>query len=164
VILAAVGLLACGEAFSVPALRRPSLRAAAINTPRRCPAVRADEYSNRVRVTAETRAPLQQARLFFLYPATLAGAAIGAYVSLTRLAAGLSGMRTDLEPSADGLNLLVNIGVVAAAVYFGMGDLKSRDELLKSVAIELGELKAEARAATESSAPEAPEASETQAN
>ena len=42
----------------------------------------------------ESRDPFRQARLFFFYPATIAGASIAAWVSLTRLAAGLGGFRT----------------------------------------------------------------------
>ena len=130
--------LACTAAFSPSITSRhtsPVLTAA-----RRSAVVRADEYSNRVKVTAESKAPIRQARLFFFYPAVIAGASIGAYVSLTRVAAGMT-VRPELDPLADGFNFAVNVGVVAAAVFFGMKDLKGREELLKEVAIELGELK-----------------------
>ena len=81
--------------------------------------------------------------MFFLYPAVLAGAGVGTYVSLTRLAAGLSGMRTDLEPLADGGNTLINLGVIATAVFFGRRDLKQKEKILREVAQKLGELPAD---------------------
>lgn len=99
----------------------------------------APEYSKLVRMTAETKAPLRQARIFFLYPSVIAGASIGAYVSLTRAAAGLSGMRTDINPLSDGGNFVVNVAVVAAVVFFGRRDLKAKDEALAEIARELGE-------------------------
>ena len=36
----------------------------------------------------ESRDPFRQARLFFFYPATIAGASVASWVSLTRLIAG----------------------------------------------------------------------------
>jgi hypothetical protein len=131
--------LAGVEAFAPSAshCRRLALQSA------RHAGVWAQEYSTRVKATAETRAPLLQARLFFLYPAVLAGAGVGTYVSLTRLAAGLSGMRTDLEPLADGGNTLINLGVIATAVFFGRRDLKQKEKILREVAQKLGELPAD---------------------
>ncbi|KAL1510497.1 hypothetical protein AB1Y20_006801 [Prymnesium parvum] len=103
------------------------------------------EYSNRVKITAESRAPLRQARIFFLYPATIAGASIGAYVSITRILAGMT-VRTDLDPFADGRNLAIDIGVVGVAVWLFLRDLAAREALLKEIAVELGEVKPEAKA------------------
>lgn len=79
----------------------------------------------------ESRDPFRQARLFFFYPATIAGASVASWVSLTRLIAGLGGFRSDTVPLTDGINLVVNIAIVAAAVYFGRGDLKSKTAALK---------------------------------
>ena len=90
------------------------------------------EYSTKVKMTAETRAPLRQARIFFLYPATVAGASIAAYVSSLRMLSGQGEL-------SDSGNLLVNLGVVAAAFFGARTDLKGREELLQQVAIELGE-------------------------
>ena len=90
-------------------------------------------------MTAETRAPLRQARLFFLYPATLAGATIAAYVSSTRAIAGLAGFREDIVVGKEGLNLVINVLVIATALYFGRKDIVGKDALLEQVAIELGE-------------------------
>ena len=121
----------------------PLSRHAASHSPataRRSTVVKAEEYSNRVKVTAESKAPIRQARIFFFYPAVIAGASIGAYVSLTRVAAGMT-VRPELDPLADGFNFAVNVGVVATAVFFGLKDLKGREELLKEIAIEFGELK-----------------------
>ena len=39
-------------------------------------------YSTRVKMTAEARAPFRQARIFFLYPSTIAGASIATYAGL----------------------------------------------------------------------------------
>ena len=91
------------------------------------------EYSTKVKMTAETRAPLRQARLFFLYPSTLAGASLATYVSLIRAISGQG------EGLSDVINTAINLGVIAAAIYFFRGDLKGRSELLEEVAIELGE-------------------------
>mmetsp|Transcript_7988 Transcript_7988/g.26294 ORF Transcript_7988/g.26294 Transcript_7988/m.26294 type:complete len:156 (+) Transcript_7988:57-524(+) len=103
------------------------------------------EYSTKVKITAEARAPLRQARIFFLYPSTIAGASIAAYVSVTRLIAGLGGFRTDLTPLSDAGNLALNLGVVAAAVWALRNDLNGRAQLLEDVALELeGPLEADA--------------------
>eukprot|EP00966_Prymnesium_polylepis_P025478 587955-Prymnesium_polylepis.1 len=146
-LLLLIASLACASGFSLhtSSAARPARPA---SSPHRCAAVRADGYSNRVKVTAESRAPLRQARIFFFYPAVIAGASVGAYVSFTRVLAGLT-VRPELDPVADGINLAVNFGVVAAAVFFGRGDLKGKDALLKEIAIELGELKPDAEPAEE---------------
>jgi len=103
------------------------------------------EYSTKVKITAEARAPLRQARIFFLYPSTVAGASIAAYVSITRLIAGLGGFRTDTVPLSDAGNMAINIAVVAAAVVALRNDLKGRAELLEEVALELeGPIEADA--------------------
>ena len=73
----------------------------------------------------ESRDPFRQARLFFFYPATIAGTSVAAWVSVTRLIAGLGGFRSDTVPATDGLNLVVNLGILVAAVFFGRGDLRS---------------------------------------
>ena len=87
------------------------------------PLVMADtpEYSSRVKMTVETKTPFRQvrmrgaeirlcapesnrardashvsqARIFFLYPSTIAAASIGLYVAITRLVAGLGGFRDE---------------------------------------------------------------------
>ena len=91
-------------------------------------------WSTKVKITAETRAPLRQARIFFLYPSIVAGASIAAYVSLIRVIGGADAM-------TDALNLATNAGVVAGAVFLLKKDLDGRAELLEQVAIELGEMK-----------------------
>lgn len=93
----------------------------------------AGEYSTKVQIMAETRAPLRQARLFFLYPSVIAGASIAAYVSILRVIGGGEGVLTDAG------NLAVNAGVVAGAVFLGKKDLDGREQTLKEIAIELGE-------------------------
>jgi hypothetical protein len=90
-------------------------------------------WSTKVKITAETRAPLRQARIFFLYPSIVAGASIAAYVSLIRVIGGADAV-------TDALNLATNAGVVAGAVFLLKKDLDGRAELLEQVAIELGEL------------------------
>lgn len=92
------------------------------------------EYSTKVKMTAETRAPLRQARIFFLYPATVAGASIATYVSVIRLIGGQDAV-------ADSGNLLVNLAIIVAAIFAARADLKGRAELLQEVAIELGEVR-----------------------
>ena len=87
-------------------------------------------------MTAETRAPLRQARIFFLYPSTVAGASIATYVSVLRIIGGQ-------DQLSDSTNLLVNVGIVAAAIFGARADLKGRAELLEEVAIELGEAEAD---------------------
>ena len=90
------------------------------------------EYSTKVKITAETRAPLRQARIFFLYPSIVAGASIAAYVSLLRVI-GQEDKLADLG------NLGVNGGVITAAIFFLKKDLDGRAALLQQVAVELGE-------------------------
>ena len=90
------------------------------------------EYSTKVKMTAEVRAPFRQARIFFLYPATIAAASIASYVSVLRLVGQKDAM-------ADSGNLLVNLGIITAAVFCLRADLKGRSELLQEVAIELKE-------------------------
>ena len=95
------------------------------------------EYSTKVKITAESRAPLRQARIFFVYPSTIAGASIAAYVSVTRLIAGLGGFRTDLTPLSDAGNLAVDLGVVGLTVWALRADLDGRAKMLEEVALEL---------------------------
>ena len=51
------------------------------------------EYSTLVKMTVEARSPFRQARMFFLYPATIAGASVAFYVALTRVIAAVRGAR-----------------------------------------------------------------------
>lgn len=60
-------------------------------------------------------------------------------MALTRLVAGLTNMRDDVTPSADGLNLAIDLGVVALAVFLLLKDRTGQSELLATVARELGE-------------------------
>ena len=99
-------------------------------------------YSSRVKMTVETRTPFRQGRIFFVFPSTIAAASIGLYVAITRLAAGLGGFRDDLVPLNDAGNVAVNLGVVAAAVYFLRKDLQSRDVDLEKVASQIAKSKA----------------------
>eukprot|EP00322_Chrysochromulina_rotalis_P021248 CAMPEP_0115850368 /NCGR_PEP_ID=MMETSP0287-20121206/11929_1 /TAXON_ID=412157 /ORGANISM="Chrysochromulina rotalis, Strain UIO044" /LENGTH=191 /DNA_ID=CAMNT_0003304365 /DNA_START=11 /DNA_END=586 /DNA_ORIENTATION=- len=142
VLLSLIGS-ACGWTGSGPALKLASHSAATQGTESPRHAVLAVprsysstmcEYSTKVKMTAETRAPLRQARIFFLYPATVAGASIAAYVSILRLIGGQDAL-------SDGGNLGINLGIIAAAVFGLRTDLKGRSELLEEVAIELGEAK-----------------------
>ena len=94
---------------------------------------RMEDYSTKVKITAETRAPLRQARIFFVYPATIAGASIAAYVSVLRAIGGKG------EGLSDFFNLGVNTAIVAGAIFLLTRDLGGRAETLKEVAIELGE-------------------------
>ena len=95
---------------------------------------RMQDYSTKVKITAETRAPLRQARIFFVYPATIAGASIAAYVSVLRAIGGKG------EGLSDIFNLGINGAIVAGAVFLLTRDLSGRAETLKEVAIELGEM------------------------
>eukprot|EP00320_Phaeocystis_rex_P020009 CAMPEP_0119071720 /NCGR_PEP_ID=MMETSP1178-20130426/53602_1 /TAXON_ID=33656 /ORGANISM="unid sp, Strain CCMP2000" /LENGTH=155 /DNA_ID=CAMNT_0007053675 /DNA_START=1 /DNA_END=468 /DNA_ORIENTATION=+ len=100
---------------------------------RRCAAIFCkEEYTRKAQMLVESRDPFRQARLFFFYPATIAGTSVAAWVSVTRLIAGLGGFRSDTVPTTDALNLAVNLGILAAAVYFGRGDLRSRTADLES--------------------------------
>ena len=103
----------------------------------RARSVRMEEYSTKVKMTVETRSPFRQGRIFFLYPSTIAGAGIAAYVAVTRLAAGMGGFRTDTVPLNDAGNLLIDAAIVAAAVYFLRGDLKSREDDLEAIRVEM---------------------------
>ena len=93
----------------------------------------ADEYSTKVKIMAETRAPLRQARIFFVYPATIAGASIASYVSVLRAIGGKGEGLSDIG------NLAVNVGIVAGAVFLLTRDLAGRKQTLEEVAMELGE-------------------------
>ena len=95
-----------------------------------------EDYSTKVKIMAETRAPLRQARIFFLYPSAIVGASVGSYVSLLRAIGGKG------EGFSDVGNLIVNFGVIAGAIYFLRGDLSGRAEALDEIAIELGEKEA----------------------
>ena len=112
---------------SVIPVRMPMQRAQRCDRP---PAM--CEYSTKVKMTAEVRAPFRQARIFFLYPATIAAASIASYVSVLRLVG-------QKDAIADSGNLLVNLGIITAAVFCLRADLKGRSELLQEVAIELKE-------------------------
>ena len=68
-----------------------------------------EEFTRREQMLVESRDPFRQARLFFFYPATIAGASVASWVSLTRLIAGLGGFREDTVPLTDGINLVVNV-------------------------------------------------------
>ena len=127
-------LIASSLALDASALRVAG-RAACAPAPRAATAMR--EFSTKVKITAETRAPLRQARIFFVYPSTIAGASIASYVALTRIIAGVGGFRTDTNPLADAGNLFVDVAVVAGAVWALRKDLKGRAELLEEVALEL---------------------------
>lgn len=81
---------------------------------------------------AETRAPLRQARIFFFYPATIAGASIASYVSFLRVIGGKDAL-------SDGGNLVVNALIVAGAAFLLKKDLDGRAEALEEIAVELGE-------------------------
>jgi hypothetical protein len=96
-----------------------------------------EEFSTKVKIMAETRAPLRQARIFFVYPGTVAGASIAAYVSILRVIGGKG------EGLSDVGNLAVNAGVIAGAVFFLLRDLAGREETLREIAIELGEISPE---------------------
>ena len=85
------------------------------------------EYTKREQMLVEAQAPFRQARLFFFYPACVAGAFIGAYVAFTRVLAGVGGFRTDTDPLKDGFNIFVNLAVVAAAVLGARADVKGKD-------------------------------------
>ena len=140
---AAISLLIAWTA-SVDALCHPSLAARALpclaernvaataHQSRERSVITMFEYSTKVKMTAETRAPFRQARIFFLYPATIAGASIATYVSILRLVGGKDAL-------ADSGNLIINIGIIVAAIFGVRTDLKGRSELLQEVAIELGE-------------------------
>lgn len=142
VLFCLVGTL-CGlaEAFAVAPASGRHAPALLSRTPpmRRVDAerLRMEEYSTKVKILAETRAPLRQARIFFFYPGTIIGASIAAYVSVLRAIGGKG------EGLSDFLNLGVNMGIVAGAVFLLTRDLKGRKELLDEVALELGERKAE---------------------
>ena len=86
-------LLARAAAFAPTPGCAPAAAYSALSPPRplahqRIASLRMEEYSTKVKITTETRAPLRQARIFFLYPSTIAGASIAAYVSLVRALAG----------------------------------------------------------------------------
>lgn len=98
-------------------------------------AIVAAEYSTKVKIMAETRAPLRQARIFFLYPSTIAGASIATYVSLLRVIGGKDAL-------SDAGNLVVNALVIAAAAFLLKKDLDGRAAALEEIAIELGEASA----------------------
>ena len=108
--------------------------AAAVAAPRsrRSTTIVAAEYSTKVKIMAETRAPLRQARIFFFYPTTIAGASIASYVSLLRVIGGKDAL-------SDGGNLVVNALIVAGAAFLLKKDLDGRAEALEEIAVELGE-------------------------
>lgn len=131
--VAASLLLDGASSFAVGGSRAVQLRGAVAQplAPRAASPLCA-EYSTKVKITAETRAPLRQARIFFLYPSMIAGASIAAYVSFLRVIG-------QQDALTDAGNLVVNFGVIAAAVFFAKQDLDGREQLLKEVAVELGE-------------------------
>mmetsp|Transcript_41061 Transcript_41061/g.90077 ORF Transcript_41061/g.90077 Transcript_41061/m.90077 type:complete len:165 (-) Transcript_41061:379-873(-) len=137
--VAAFGALHKAAAVQINGAARPAghLQKLCVRDVRRMHSPVLREYSTKVKITAESRAPLRQARIFFFYPSTIAGASVALYVSVTRLIAGLGGFRDDLVPLNDAGNLFVDAGVIAAAVWFLRADLKARSEQLEEVALEL---------------------------
>ena len=93
---------ACGDALQCAPIGSHAARLPSPSQLRVATSPVLTEYSTKVKMTAETRAPLRQARLFFLYPATIAGASIAAYVSFLRVLSGQG------EGLSDAGNLAVN--------------------------------------------------------
>uniref|UniRef100_A0A7S0T3M3 Uncharacterized protein n=1 Tax=Erythrolobus madagascarensis TaxID=708628 RepID=A0A7S0T3M3_9RHOD len=72
-------------------------------------------YSMRTRLREETEAPFRKVRLF-VYSASAASAALGGFVSLTRVIAALSGVQGTQPLDETIPNVLIDLGVVLAAV------------------------------------------------
>jgi len=87
----------------------------------------------RNKLLSESIAPWRPLRLF-LYGGLGSGAALGGFITLTGVIAGLSGARTDLDLNTEYLNLAIDFGAVAVFAVLAKFDLDKKGELEEKVA------------------------------
>lgn len=87
----------------------------------------------RSKLVTESIAPWRTLRLF-LYAALGSGALIGGIITLTGVAAALSGARTDVDLNVEALNLAIDFGAVAAFAFLAKWDFDRQAELTENVA------------------------------
>eukprot|EP00978_Attheya_sp_CCMP212_P028336 scaffold97655_cov52-Attheya_sp.AAC.2 len=90
------------------------------------------DSSVRSKLLAESIAPWRTVRLF-AYGSLGSGAAVGGLITLTGVAAALSGARTDLDLNTEYLNLAIDFGAALAFAVFAKLDLDKGAELSEKV-------------------------------
>eukprot|EP00187_Rhodella_violacea_P019163 CAMPEP_0184723246 /NCGR_PEP_ID=MMETSP0314-20130426/24610_1 /TAXON_ID=38298 /ORGANISM="Rhodella maculata, Strain CCMP 736" /LENGTH=104 /DNA_ID=CAMNT_0027188015 /DNA_START=57 /DNA_END=367 /DNA_ORIENTATION=+ len=86
-------------------------------------------YTMRTRLREETEAPFRKVRLF-IFGASAVSASLGAFISFSRLLAGLSHVPTAAPLSESLGNLAVNAGVIALAAFLISRDLQAGERRL----------------------------------
>jgi len=86
----------------------------------------------RSKLVTESIAPWRTLRLF-LYFALGSGALVGGLITLTGVAAFLSGARSDVELNTEAVNLAIDFGAVAAFAFLAKWDFDRQAELTENV-------------------------------
>lgn len=86
----------------------------------------------RSKLLAESIAPWRSLRLF-IYAGLASGALLGGLITLSGVAAALSGARDDVDLNTEYLNLAIDFGAVAAFAFLGKFDLDKQKELSEKV-------------------------------
>mmetsp|Transcript_29395 Transcript_29395/g.59598 ORF Transcript_29395/g.59598 Transcript_29395/m.59598 type:complete len:370 (-) Transcript_29395:2406-3515(-) len=94
----------------------------------------------RSKLLSESIAPWRTVRLF-LYASAGSGALIGGLITLSGVAAALSGARTDIDLDTEYVNLLIDFGAVVAFALFFKLDIDKAAELNENVAKKLASKK-----------------------
>lgn len=95
----------------------------------------------RSKLLAESIAPWRTLRLF-VYGGAGSGAFLGGLITLSGVAAALSGARNDVDLNTEYLNLAINFGAAAAFAFLFKIDLDKGDELKQNVEKKMEQKKA----------------------
>lgn len=87
----------------------------------------------RSKLVTESIAPWRTLRLFAYFSAG-SGALVGGLITLSGVAAALSGARTDVDLNTEALNLAIDFGAVAAFAFLAKWDFDRQAELTENVA------------------------------
>lgn len=98
------------------------------------------DSETRKKLLAESIAPWRGLRLFF-YAALASGAALGGFITLSGVIAGLSGVRTDLDLNTEYLNLAIDFGAVLVFLFLAKFDLDKKAALETKVEDKLAKKK-----------------------
>lgn len=90
------------------------------------------KYTQKQMFREEIESPFRKTRLF-LVPALAASAALGAFISGTRLIAASTGV-TGYDVSETAQNLLINVASVVGLTLFYLNDKRARDMDLERIA------------------------------
>eukprot|EP00979_Chaetoceros_neogracilis_P013033 scaffold3646_cov257-Chaetoceros_neogracile.AAC.1 len=98
------------------------------------------DTSTRSRLLSESIAPWRTLRLF-LYGSLGSGAALGGFITLAGVVAGISGARADLDLKTEYLNLAIDFGAVAIFVFLAKWDFDQSNELNDKVKVKMQQKK-----------------------